>query len=65
MSSKCFSASNWYYGTVEYKDFRETTVPGTGHMAQLQFTQRATDHEILMKGQRTEQCKVNTLKNEA
>ena len=47
------------------KDFRETTVPGTGHMAQLQFTRRTTDHDLLMKGQRTEQCKVNKLKNEA
>ena len=36
------------------KDFRETTVPGTGHMAQLQFTQRTTDHELLIKGQRTD-----------
>ena len=43
------------------KDFRETTVPGTGHMAQLQFTQR-TSHELLMRGQR---CMVNKLKNEA
>ena len=34
---------------VSTKDFRETTVPGMGHMAQLQFTQRTTDHELLMQ----------------
>ena len=45
------------------KDFRETTVPGTGHMAHLQFTQRTTDHELLIKGQRTER-KANKLKND-